>query len=96
MRLIRNPPHKWTKAQLDQLKALRTEGKGASAIAKVLKLPTGVIDTRIRRIEDRTGKPASTITTRACMCCGGNFRSRGIHNRLCDRCGKQSLSPYAT
>lgn len=32
--------------------------------------------------------------TRACMCCGTQFRSAGPHNRLCNVCRKQSVGPY--
>jgi len=30
------------------------------------------------------------VTTRACMTCGGSFRSKGPHNRMCPRCRTMS------
>jgi len=32
------------------------------------------------------GKSAKVYTVRPCMCCGRDFRSEGIHNRLCGSC----------
>lgn len=33
---------------------------------------------------------------RACLCCGATFQSEGPHNRLCERCRRQSASPFDT
>jgi len=37
--------------------------------------------------EARYGRPRS----RPCLCCGQDFASQGVHNRLCARCNRRSL-----
>jgi hypothetical protein len=37
-------------------------------------------------------KPAR-IARRACLCCGQEFTSEGIHNRLCDPCRRRDYPP---
>lgn len=39
-----------------------------------------------RRLEN-----AGRNTRRTCLCCGGDFMSEGIHNRLCNRCRQVGL-----
>lgn len=39
-------------------------------------------------------KPKPKYKQRECMCCGRMFRSAGAQNRLCARCGSQSVWPY--
>ena len=41
---------------------------------------------RPRRSPGPHHRPATEVTLRPCMCCGRDFPSEGIHNRLCDRC----------
>jgi hypothetical protein len=30
---------------------------------------------------------------RRCLCCGGEFQSEGIHNRMCDTCRHRDMAP---
>lgn len=87
-------PHKWTKEQLDQLKTLRAEGKGASFIATAMNLPKGVVETKIRYLENPS-RIQRSVSVRPCMSCQNPFRSKGNHNRLCETCKKKTFSPYA-
>lgn len=36
---------------------------------------------------NRNQEKSNNRTRRNCMCCGAEFDSEGIHNRLCRRCG---------
>ncbi len=36
---------------------------------------------------------AAKRMVRPCMCCGHNFPSEGIHNRMCDPCRHRDVAP---
>lgn len=85
--------HQWTKPQLAKLMKLRLEGMGPDLIAKEINLSKGVVENRLRRIENRA-KPTSESKTRYCMNCRRSFLSKGNHNRLCAYCKRIELGPF--
>jgi len=40
--------------------------------------------------ERRRAEYEANTTVRKCLDCGGDFRSEGVHNRLCNRCRSRS------
>ncbi|WP_309268656.1 hypothetical protein [Azonexus sp.] len=49
-----------------------------------------------RRATEYVSRHVNRKTTpRLCMCCGQQFPSAGSHNRMCNECRRQDVSPYA-
>lgn len=72
-------------------------GLRCAQIAETIKRPAHAVHNRIawlRRKEDLPmGQPAPKDSrARPCLRCGREFRSAGIHNRLCQSCGEFASS----
>lgn len=63
------------------------EAAAPAATAKIPAAPAQLRDSPYAK-----PKPAR-ITRRACLCCGREFRSEGIHNRLCGYCRRVDHQP---
>lgn len=95
----------WSPEEDERLLRLHADGKTQIAIAQALNRPSSSIPSRLgtlgaKRRRDAAAPTAARIAirkpdVRACMCCGVRFNSDGPHNRLCNRCRKTDISPYA-
>lgn len=82
----------WTPGEIQQLSTLRRQGTPVAKIAATLGRSEGAVHARLHVLGATTPKTGSRI--RPCMCCGGDFRSEGAHNRLCAACRKIETNPY--
>lgn len=94
----------WSPEDDVRLLSMHAAGEKPSVIAKSLGRPTSSIPSRLgtlgaKRRGDSTTSVRMVVSKhpnlRACMCCGARFNSAGPHNRLCNRCRKTDISPYA-
>ena len=76
---------------------MRAAGKTVGEISVALDRSMTSIETLLRRIKGRQNPPRRPTATanRPCLCCGKPFASQGAHHRLCDRCRRLDVSPYA-
>lgn len=77
--------------------ALRATGQTLAEIGEALDRSPTSVDACLRRLGDRRSTPLKPkkAANRPCLCCGNPFVSQGAHNRLCDRCRRIGVSPYA-
>ncbi|MEI2806209.1 MAG: hypothetical protein V9G18_09785 [Albidovulum sp.] len=70
-----------------RMKSWRSHPALADCHAAVSPAPAVAPTARRERPESPHAKPKpARITRRACLCCGQEFTSEGIHNRLCGYC----------
>lgn len=72
--------------------------KAAGATYREIAALTGLAMHRVNRIINPPPKIGLKRKTRPreCLCCGATFQSEGPHHRMCERCRKQSASPFDT
>lgn len=80
----------WTAAEDRLLGLLVQHGLADGAIGETLGRTGGAVQSRKTRLglacARYPSKQKPKASWRACMCCGGQFYSEGIHNRLCLSC----------
>lgn len=83
---------RWTPAEDRQALALRAVGKTIREVGQALGRSTNSVASRLETIERVSLK---TTQKRKCLCCRNEFTSSGPGNRLCLRCTRKDISPYA-
>lgn len=86
------------KATVVKVKALRAAGATYREIAQLTGLSMHAVSKIFNPPPPPVWRPRKNQvkTQRACLCCGATFQSEGPHNRLCERCRRQSASPFDT
>ena len=87
----------WRPEEEAAAQRMRAAGKTIAEIGEALDRSLTSVDSCLRRLEDRRSKPLKPkkAANRPCMCCRKPFASQGAHHRLCDRCRRIDVSPFA-
>ncbi len=92
----------WTPEEIATLREMYQRGESRAAVSIAIGRSITSCSTKANELGIRMVRPGSNaplictrpgMTVRACLCCGNEFRSEGPHNRLCQNCRGQSLSP---
>lgn len=82
---------KWEDGHVRQLEYYVKLGYSNCDIAKFLK-------TKVQRVVDKRHQlginPKAKGDMRPCLVCSNDFRSEGIHNRLCSKCRSENTWPW--
>jgi len=82
------------KAVCSDVRGLRAAGATLKEIMALTGLSGGQINYRLYAQGQENRLPRKGRQERRCMCCGRTFPSEGAHHRLCDRCRKETLTPF--
>ena len=80
----------WTPEDRQAAWRMRCAGQTLQQIGDALGRSTNAVHTCVEAI-----RRANARKPRTCLCCGKTFASVGPQNRMCPRCARLSISPFA-
>lgn len=81
----------WTEADFAKLRKLHGQNMSPTAIGAMLGRTKAAV---MYQISANGLVTRQATTTRSCMCCSTPFRSKGNHNRLCEKCRRIESTPF--